>query len=560
MARRGRGPFHGSARHTPLPHSPVEPAAALTAIGAAIYGWDIGSGSLAWGPNAAEALGIPDIGIFTVAKAFEEAVESQGGASRADAIAASEASDEGDGVPYRAHYALRTRADRLIMVEDTGRWFADADGRPARARGTILTDLCPSGQNGLAAGLRDRAALLAQIVDDVAEAQRSRHALTLVVGLVDGAVPDPKPPRRASPAASAPDAPAGPLRSLCAGPFRSCPGLVPRGRSRECARAPPRPRRPRRIGALSAPRRRQRARPRGRCTGAPEAGRGGARVGGTGPLRPLQGAGPGAGRGPARHSARRRDRRPQREAACRRAPAGARFSDAGSRARDARSPPRSRRTGRLRGGYRRGGRAGRALAPGGYGHLEAAADHLASHLVARVALPIAPSTLHDGEWLNALAAHLGARPGIESRLVVEVPESTLADPATRGRLTAMKALGVGIMVSGFGGGRAAMKQLRHLPVDLLKIDGALVGNLPRSTDDRLLVRGSWISPIISASAPSPSGWTTSRRRGCSPIGASTTSRARYAGGRSFQRTRSQAGGRSPADRPEIHGSRSAAEG
>ena len=192
MARRGRVPFLGTARHTPLPHSPVEPAAALTAIGAALYRWDLGSGSLAWGPNAAEALGIPDIGIFTAAKAFEEAVESQGGASRADAIAASEGSDEGDGVPYRARYALRTRADRLIMVEDTGRWFADADGRPAQARGTIRTDLCPSGQNGLAAGLRDRAALLAQIVDDVAEAQRSRHALTLVVGLVDGAVPDPE--------------------------------------------------------------------------------------------------------------------------------------------------------------------------------------------------------------------------------------------------------------------------------------------------------------------------------------------------------------------------------
>ena len=80
MARRGRGPFHGSARHTPLPHSPVEPAAALTAIGAAIYGWDIGSGSLAWGPNAAEALGIPDIGIFTVAS-LRGSRESQGGAA-----------------------------------------------------------------------------------------------------------------------------------------------------------------------------------------------------------------------------------------------------------------------------------------------------------------------------------------------------------------------------------------------------------------------------------------------------------------------------------------------
>ncbi|HEX2510187.1 MAG TPA: EAL domain-containing protein [Microvirga sp.] len=488
MARRGRGPFHGSARHTPLPHSPVEPAAALTAIGAAIYGWDIGSGSLAWGPNAAEALGIPDIGIFTVAKAFEEAVESQGGASRADAIAASEASDEGDGVPYRAHYALRTRADRLIMVEDTGRWFADADGRPARARGTILTDLCPSGQNGLAAGLRDRAALLAQIVDDVAEAQRSRHALTLVVGLVDGAVPDSE------------AAPTG--LSRCLKPLM-------RRRDRFVPYAPGR-------FALALA-----SCPAGEAASALERLLGLAGREGLEPYLRLGAASAPDHAADAPALLRRAEEALASAApghfALYRAPAPAPAADPPGTPPDvvigalngrqlvaAHRPVLDSRTRdpvlvtldpRL-------GRDGPAACAGDIAAaaeraglsllvdtrlLEAAADHLASHLVARVALPIAPSTLHDGEWLNALAAHLGARPGIESRLVVEVPESTLADPATRGRLTAMKALGVGIMVSGFGGGRAAMKQLRHLPVDLLKIDGALVGNLPRSTDDRLLV-------------------------------------------------------------------------
>jgi EAL domain-containing protein (putative c-di-GMP-specific phosphodiesterase class I) len=88
-----------------------------------------------------------------------------------------------------------------------------------------------------------------------------------------------------------------------------------------------------------------------------------------------------------------------------------------------------------------------------------------------------------------LAAHLGARSGIESRLIVEVPEAALVVcRKTLGRLHAMKALGVGLALTGFGTGYVSSAQLRTLPVDLLKIDGAFVQNLSRSPDDRFFVR------------------------------------------------------------------------
>jgi len=121
--------------------------------------------------------------------------------------------------------------------------------------------------------------------------------------------------------------------------------------------------------------------------------------------------------------------------------------------------------------------------------LELAADHLKDHPGARLALPVSGNTLQDTEWLPMLAAHLGARPGIESRLVIEVPEAALAEcRKTLGRLHAMKALGIGLSLTGFGAGYVSPSQLRMLPVDLLKIDGIFIQPLKRSTDDRLTVR------------------------------------------------------------------------
>jgi EAL domain-containing protein (putative c-di-GMP-specific phosphodiesterase class I) len=73
---------------------------------------------------------------------------------------------------------------------------------------------------------------------------------------------------------------------------------------------------------------------------------------------------------------------------------------------------------------------------------------------------------------------------------VEVLETAaVRDPAgLRGRLDAMKALGVGIAIDDFGAGHTSFKLLRSLPVDILKIDGAFVQNLARSPEDRFFVR------------------------------------------------------------------------
>ena len=47
-------------------------------------------------------------------------------------------SDDGAGVPYQVQYAFRRDGGgEKIWLEDTGRWFAGADGKPLRAHGIV---------------------------------------------------------------------------------------------------------------------------------------------------------------------------------------------------------------------------------------------------------------------------------------------------------------------------------------------------------------------------------------------------------------------------------------
>jgi EAL domain-containing protein (putative c-di-GMP-specific phosphodiesterase class I) len=122
--------------------------------------------------------------------------------------------------------------------------------------------------------------------------------------------------------------------------------------------------------------------------------------------------------------------------------------------------------------------------------LELATAHLADHPEERLAVNISPMTLESPDWLATLAAHIGRRSDIASRLIVEVTETVaIRDPdLARRKLAAMKALGVTIAIDDFGAGHTSFKHLRNFPVDIVKIDGAFVQNLSRSTNDRFFVQ------------------------------------------------------------------------
>ena len=100
------------------------------------------------------------------------------------------------------------------------------------------------------------------------------------------------------------------------------------------------------------------------------------------------------------------------------------------------------------------------------------------------------TSLHDQQWQEHFRAACGMHRGAASRLTVEITETcAVADiDATRSVLDALKAMGVKIAIDDFGSGHSSFRNLRNLPIDYLKIDGAFARNLAESPDDRFFIR------------------------------------------------------------------------
>lgn len=101
------------------------------------YRWDIAEDRLAWGHGAARFFGIPGMARLKTGRAYADRLTGAPGATRAHAILFANETDEGFGVPYRAFYGFARPDGSVLWVEDTGRWFAGRDGRPARAQGIV---------------------------------------------------------------------------------------------------------------------------------------------------------------------------------------------------------------------------------------------------------------------------------------------------------------------------------------------------------------------------------------------------------------------------------------
>ncbi len=114
----------------------VDAADILNSVGEAVYEWRLDSDALTWSGNAAAVLGIADTAAISSGKAFALYTDGTGGLCRVDAIKQASAPDGGTGIAYQAQYAFK-RGDEKIWIEDTGRWFAGADGKPQRAHGVM---------------------------------------------------------------------------------------------------------------------------------------------------------------------------------------------------------------------------------------------------------------------------------------------------------------------------------------------------------------------------------------------------------------------------------------
>ncbi len=176
------------------PAAGPDPASILSSIGEVVYHWDLATDRLVWGANLADILGgVAHCGLRT-GLAYGERVAGEGGGSRFDAIMKAGAADSGDGVPYQIVYALSHPRELgpapLVWVEDTGRWFADPDGRPARAHGVVrvVTErheterkLVLGSQIDPLTGVLNRAQLAEHVNRFLAHAERTRKPFAVLL-------------------------------------------------------------------------------------------------------------------------------------------------------------------------------------------------------------------------------------------------------------------------------------------------------------------------------------------------------------------------------------------
>ena len=122
--------------------------------------------------------------------------------------------------------------------------------------------------------------------------------------------------------------------------------------------------------------------------------------------------------------------------------------------------------------------------------LELVIAELAASPEVQLSLNISPDTTMDRDWWASIEALMRAYPGVGSRLIVEITETVAIQDIddVRGFVSRLKNFGSRIAIDDFGAGYTSFRNLRRLGVDIVKIDGAFVQNIARSADDRAFVQ------------------------------------------------------------------------
>ena len=107
----------------------------------------------------------------------------------------------------------------------------------------------------------------------------------------------------------------------------------------------------------------------------------------------------------------------------------------------------------------------------------------------RVGFNLSPRQLWSGHLAEKIMAKLSGAGVDPADVVVEVTESTaMADPdRTQRVLSELAAWGLTIAIDDFGTGYSSLARLKHLPVDILKIDRSFTHGVDRDEDARRMV-------------------------------------------------------------------------
>ena len=522
-ARRAPGASFLAGR-APLVRPGPDAAAILGSIGETLYQWDIASDRLDWGPGHAAVLGPFARLDLSTGMAFGALIAAESGSSRFDAVCHAVEPDAGGGVAYQLVYALAPSPEigvsSPLWLEDTGKWFAGEDGRPARAQG-VLRALPGPDEGGrrqtsslaadLLTGLPDRSSLLAETHAFLDRASHTDRPFVVMLATIENLFT-----LNQSCGYDAGDATiaavAGLLRAnvrvgdvvaryagnkfaillekcgaeeaalvgvrlsgrVAAAPFDTALGPLAARIRLGFVVAPQDGRTPQTLflraeEALDAARR---AFGRGVVAYTPSLSRDDARLQVRHAadtilsaladdrielaLQPVVRAADGA---VAFHEALLRLRLPGGDMAALDALLPAAFKAGLIWALDSRV-------------------------------MTLVCARLAADPALRISMNCARDSITAADWIESFTARVGATPGVGDRLIVEVTETGLIEnvEAMRAAIGACKRLGVRVAMDDFGAGHTSFRDLRALGFDLVKIDGDFIRNIAHSADDRFFVK------------------------------------------------------------------------
>jgi diguanylate cyclase (GGDEF)-like protein len=501
----------------------LDPRAILTSINEVVYDWRIDTDVLTWGANARDVLRISSSRILASGRAFSQLLDPEAMTNRFEVVVNSSEKDEGAGVAYQVQYSILPggRGSELrLWVEDTGRWFAGADGRPLWAHGVmrVINDRHEAEQRLAYLSRFDELTgqmnrpHLAEMLDNVIEnAKRYRSSVGFLIAGIDnlGTINEAYGFAVADEVISA-------IGKRIRSRMRAGDGLGRFSGNKfgiiinNCNLSDMPAAAQRFLEAV------------GEDVIPTQAGPIAARISVGGVLAPRH----------ARNGGEAMNRAQEALGLCKLTRRGGFVAFAPSAAREEARRENARLTDEIVGALNDGRiilayepivhattrkpalfeclvrlrRPDGIVMPAGaivpiseklglvrlidLRVLELAIGELSAHPEARCSINLSAATAADQDWLASLALRLHRQPSVAGRLIVEITESAaIADIEAMSRFVkTMKEYGAKVAIDDFGAGYTSFRALRELGVDMVKIDGAFVQNMTRSSDDRFFVR------------------------------------------------------------------------
>jgi diguanylate cyclase (GGDEF)-like protein len=122
--------------------------------------------------------------------------------------------------------------------------------------------------------------------------------------------------------------------------------------------------------------------------------------------------------------------------------------------------------------------------------LQLAVQTLQTYADACLSINISATTVNDPRWNSQLLDIVAATPGLAKRLVIEITETAALGSVSTSHnfVSGLRNLGCGVALDDFGAGYTSYRNLKELPISLIKLDGSFCCNLADGGENTTLVQ------------------------------------------------------------------------